>query len=104
MFLRYVLALCSCVMFLHVSEDLNLLWGNDFFDSAQFLQVAYHWPKIPLGKGISLAAFGVRYTSMLLQNGRKVTPFSDSKTSGTTACRFEVITPTFTDLSTELAT
>ena len=46
------------------------IWANDSFDFTQILQVGYHWPNNVSSKEISLAAFGVRHTSMPLQNGR----------------------------------
>ena len=63
------------------------MWANDVFDFAQILHVGYLWAKSVSSKGISLAAFGVRHTSIPLQNGRKVTPYLGLKTSLSTAHR-----------------
>ena len=67
-----------------------IIIGKRYFsDFAQILQVGYDWPKNVSSKGISLAAFRVRHTSMplYLQNGRKITPYLASKASVTTAHR-----------------
>ena len=87
-----------------MSERTELIWANDFFDFALILQVGYLWPKNVSSKGISLAAFGVRHTSIPLQNGRKITPYLASKRALPQRAGMEykrsVITPTFTHLST----
>ena len=68
-----------------MSERTEPIWANDLFDFAQILQVGYLWPKNVSSKGISFAAFGVRHSSMLLQNGLKITPYLALKMSVTKA-------------------
>ena len=67
-----------------MSERTEPIWENDIF---RFRSNFAGWPKNVSSKEISLAAFGVRHTSMPLQNGRKITPYLASKTSVTTAHR-----------------
>ena len=62
----------------------RIIYGQTIlFDFAQILQDGFLWPKTVSSKGISLAAFRVRHTSMPVQNGRKITPYLASKTSVT---------------------